>query len=335
MKRVLVLANNLAQASFRLRVAALAPLLAERGFDLQVHLRPKGFFAWPKLRRILKTAGEFHAVIIQRKFLEPADATLLRRHARQIFYDIDDALMFHNRQVGRGSRWRTRRRFLATARVIDHVAAGNEYLAGLFREQGCRATIVPTVIDASRYQVKAHGPAPTPRLVWIGSHSTLPYLQSFLPAIEQAARVVRNLRLLTIADVTVKSEIITVEHEPWTEAGEAAALCRGDIGIAPTPSDPWTMGKCGFKILQYMAAGLPVIASPVGANAQIVVDDQTGLLPAQPDHWAPAIARLATDAALRARMGAAARHRVEGAYGLKSAADAWAALLDSDHRKPQ
>lgn len=323
----MVLANNLAQASFRLRMAALAPLLAERGFDLQIYPRPKGLFAWPKLRNILKTAGEFHAVIIQRKFLEPTDANLLRRHARRVFYDIDDALMFHNRDVGRVSRWRTQRRFLATARIIDQVAAGNEYLAELFRQQGRRATVVPTVIDASRYQVTAHGPRPTPRLVWIGSHSTLPYLQSFLPAIEQAAQAVPNLRLLTIADVTVKSEILTVEHEPWSEAGEAAALCRGEIGIAPTPSDPWTMGKCGFKILQYMAAGLPVIASPVGANAQIVLDGKTGFLPREPADWPAAIEQLAIDAALRARMGAAARRRVQEMYSLERAADQWAELL--------
>src|SRR5437868_4766686 len=83
---------------------------------------------------------------------------------------------------------------------------------------------------------------------------------------------------------------------------EAAALCRGDIGIAPTPSDQWTLGKCGFKILQYMAAGLPVIASPVGANEQIVQEGVTGILPSEPAKWPAAIARLAADPDLRARM---------------------------------
>jgi hypothetical protein len=330
MKRILVLVNNLNQASFRLRVAAIKPLLAERGFDFQIHLRPKGFLAGFKLRQILKTAAEYHAVLLQRKFLSPADASLLRRHARRILYDIDDALMFHNRQVGRISRWRTQRRFLATARIVDHVAAGNEYLAEIFRQQGCRASVVPTVIDACRYQIKAHGPTPTPRLVWIGSRSTLPYLQSFLPAIEQAAHEVPGLRLLTIADVTVNSDVIAVEHEPWTETGEAAALCRGDIGIAPTPSDPWTMGKCGFKILQYMASGLPVIASPVGANAQIVLDGETGFLPRELSDWPGAINKLARDAELRARMGISARRHVEIAYSLERAADQWAELLSGD-----
>lgn len=323
----MVLANNLAQASFRLRIAALIPLLAQRGFDLQVHLRPRGFLAALKLRHLLKTADQYDAVILQRKFLDPGEAKILRNHAKRIFYDIDDALMFHNRPVGVISRWRTQRRFRATARVLDHVAAGNEYLAEIFRQQGRNTTVVPTVIDATRYQIKSHGTTSSPTLVWIGSHSTLPYLQRFLPAIEQSAGEIPGLKLLTIAEVTVQSNRIRVEHEPWTVTGEAAALCRGDIGIAPTPEDPWTMGKCGFKILQYMAAGLPVIASPVGANAQIVVNGRTGFLPASPSDWPTTIAKLATDPTLRATMGAAARQRVESIYSLQCAAEQWAKLL--------
>lgn len=328
MKRVLVLANNPAQASFRLRIAALAPLLAARGFQFEICIRPKGWLAGPTWRRILRNAGAYHAVVLQRRFLGPRDASVLRRHARKILYDIDDALMFHNRQVGRISRWRTGRRFRATARILDHVVAGNEYLAQIFREQGRRVSIIPTVIGAERYQVKAHAPTPTPRLVWIGSHSTIPYVRQFLPAIEEAGRLVPGLRLLTIADATVHSATLPVEHEPWSEQTEAAALCRGDIGIAPMPTDEWTLGKCGFKILQYMAAGLPVIASPVGANGQIVREGVTGLLPKDPSEWPAAIARLAGDAELRAQMGQAAREDVQASYSLARAADDWARLLN-------
>jgi glycosyltransferase involved in cell wall biosynthesis len=327
MKRVLVLANNPAQASFRLRIAALAPLLAERGFELEICIRPKGWLAGPKLRRILRGAGAYHAVLLQRRFLDPLDAGVLRRHARKIFYDIDDALMFHNRQVGRISRWRTARRFRATARILDHVVAGNEYLAQIFREQGRPVSIIPTVVDAAHYQVKSHVPTATPRLVWIGSHSTIPYVRQFLPAFEEAARIVPGLRLLTIADATVQSASLTVEHEPWSEPTEAASLCRGDIGIAPMPTDEWTLGKCGFKILQYMAAGLPVIASPVGANAQIVREGVTGFLPKDASDWPAAIARLADDPGLRERMGQAARDEVQSTYSLTRAADDWARSL--------
>ncbi len=329
MQRVLVLATNLAQASFRLRIAALAPLLAERGYELEIYVRPRGWRAGPTLRAKLARAGDFHAVLIQRKFLAPAEARVLRRHARRILYDIDDALMHHNREVGRLSRWRTGRNFEATANVVDHVVAGNEYLAGIFRARGREVTIIPTMLDSRRYLVKTHAATQTPRLVWIGSRSTIQYVQEFLPAFEEAVRQLPGLRLVTIANASVKSDILQIEHVEWTEAGEAAALCQGDIGIAPTPRDDWTMGKCGFKILQYLASGLPVIASPVGANAELVAEGITGFLPARAADWPEAIVTLARDAPLRASMGAAARELATSRYTLERAADEWAQILAS------
>ena len=254
---------------------------------------------------------------------------LLRRHARKIFYDIDDALMHHNRAVGLVSRWRTRRNFLATARVVDHVVAGNEHLAEIFRGQGCDVSVIPTMIESRHYTVKVHEATRTPRLVWIGSRSTIQYVERFLPALEQAAREIPELKLLIIANASVTGDALIFEHEEWSEQTESAALCRGDIGIAPTPMDDWTMGKCGFKILQYMASGLPVIASPVGANAELVQEGITGYLPKTPDDWPHAIKSLASDHALRARMGAAAREVAVSRYSLERAADDWTELLSA------
>jgi glycosyltransferase involved in cell wall biosynthesis len=324
--RILVLANNLQQASFRVRIEALVPLLRERGFDLDVRLRRGN---WMARHRLLTSAGEYRAVLLQRKLLDPWEARLLRRSAKRIFYDIDDAVMYHNRPVSWLSRWRTSRRFRATARAINHVVAGNEYLAGIFRAEGLPVTVLPTVVDPARYLVKRHAATDTPRLVWIGSHSTLPYLRQCLPALGRAAASVPGLRLVTIADETVRDAPLPVEHVPWSAAGEAEALRRGDIGIAPTPTDRWTLGKCGFKIVQYMAAGLPVIASPVGANAELVQSGETGLLPATPDDWPAAIEQLARDADLRAQMGRAGRDRVERELCLSHVADEWARLLAS------
>lgn len=327
MKRVMVLANNLSQASFRLRIAALLPRLRQRGYDLHVHLRPTKISRVLAWRRLLMSAGQWDAVIVQRKLLDGVSARMLRKSARRIFYDVDDAVMFHNRPVGLVSRVRTRRRFLATARAADHVVAGNQYLADIFRVQGCTASVIPTVVDCSRYPVKVHEPTQSPRLVWIGSRSTLCYVEQFRGALESAADRVAGLRLLTIADETIASERLLIEHESWSRETEAAALSRGDIGIAPMPADPWTLGKCGFKILQYMATGLPVIASPVGANGDIVKDGVTGLLPSRAEDWPGAIARLATDVELRRSMGAAGRAATETDYSLDRAADQWAQIL--------
>ena len=324
-KPVLAITSNLAQASSRLRVEALVAPLAARGFALDLVACPRD---WAARRDLLRSAGDYHAVLLQRKLLDPWNWRLLRRHARRVLFDVDDAVLYHPNRVGPYSRLRTAVRFGATVRNVDHVVAGNPYLAGIFARRGRDATVLPTAVDAGRYRVKRHEPTPAPRLVWIGSRSTLPYLRQFLPALEAAAARVPGLRLVTIADATVRpSPSLPVEHVPWSLVGERDALCRGDVGIAPTPLDRWTLGKCGFKIVQYMAAGLPVIASPVGANAAMVRPGETGLLPAHPDAWPGAIAALAHDVDLRRDMGAAGRALVERRYRLDDAADTWAELL--------
>ncbi len=321
----MVITTNVQQASFRLWMGALRPMLAGRGFDFDVKVRPRNWFA---RRAMLRDARDYHAVILHRKLLDPSDARLLRRTARRLLYSIDDAVMFHANSVGRFSQWRTTRRFEATARVLDHVVAGNEYLAAMFRERGRAVTVLPTCLDPSHYRVKEHaGDATAPiNLVWIGSKSTLPYVEQHLDALRAATTRV-PLKLITIADRTLDNPGFPVEHVPWAYETEADALVRGDIGIAPTPCDRWTLGKCGFKIIQYMAAGLPTIASPVGANAEIVRVGETGILADTPQQWADAIEQLARDLDLRRRMGAAARELAEREYSLTRAADTWAQLL--------
>jgi glycosyltransferase involved in cell wall biosynthesis len=247
--------------------------------------------------------------------------------ARAVFFDVDDAVMLRPLGAGWLSRWRAWRRFLATARILDQAVAGNRYLAEMFQAQGCGATVIPSVVDPHRYPVKHHKETREPRLVWIGSRSTLPYLQAAAGAIALAARRVPGLRLVTIADATIDAAELPVEPIAWSAETEGDSLCRGDIGIAPTPRDRWTLGKCGFKIIQCMAAGLPVIASPVGANAEIVRAGETGILAESDEEWAAAIETLATSAASRARQGRAGRERVERDYSLDTAARAWAEVL--------
>ena len=326
-RHVLVISIDPAEAAFRLRLGILAPLLAGDGYTFDYHPRPADATG---RRRLLGTAGDYEAVIVQRKLLDPGHARLLRRRAKRVIYDLDDAVMTQRRKVSAWSRWLKDRRFRATAAAADHVVAGNEYLAERFRALGRPVTVLPTGVDPDHYPVKRHGPTDRPTLVWIGSASTLPYLRQWLPQLEAAARRVPGLRLVTIANATVTSDVLPVEHVPWSEAAEGAALAGGDVGIAPTPDDPWTAGKSGFKIVQYMAAGLPTIASPVGANAALVADGRTGLLPAAAADWPDAIVALATSPSLRAAMGAAARQAVLAGYTLDRARTVWRAVLSGE-----
>jgi glycosyltransferase involved in cell wall biosynthesis len=323
-KRILVITIDPAEAAFRLRLGILPDLLSADGFEFEFRTRPAGFMDRGKL---VATAGDYHAVIVQRKLLDPSHARLLRRRARRVIFELDDAVMVQRRKISRWSQWLKDRRFRATARATDHVVAGNEYLAEKFKAFGCRTTVLPTVVDPSHYRTKVHAETDRPTLVWIGSGSTIPYLLQAMPAIEQAAASVPGLRLITIADRTVTSKVVEVEHVPWSLDTEAEALARGDIGIAPTPLNAWTAGKSGFKIVQYMATGLPTIASPVGANGSIITDGVEGLLPSTDADWPAAIIRLAGDSALRRQMGLTARKSVDQRYTLDRAREVWRSVL--------
>jgi glycosyltransferase involved in cell wall biosynthesis len=323
-KRILVITIDPTEAAFRLRLAILADLLADDGYTFDFKERPGNF---TQRLRLIATADQYDAVIVQRKLLDPSHARLLRRLSLRIFFDLDDAVMVQRRKISRWSQWLKNRRFIATARAADHVVAGNQYLATRFRELGTPVTVLPTVVDPFHYLVKAHTATDLPALVWIGSKSTLPYLKQWMPAIEAAGRRVPGLRLITIANGTVDSDVVEVVHRPWSQETEAISLHLGDIGIAPTPIDPWSIGKSGFKIIQYMATGLPVIASPVGANADILQAGNTGVLAESVPEWTEAIVQLAGNVTMRAKMGAAGRQRVMECYTLSRAREVWAGLL--------
>lgn len=322
--RLLVLTPDVKRASYRLRIAAV--LSRVPGLEMEtVELARSG----PELGRELDRAGEFDGVLLHKRLLDLSSAKRLRAAAKQVFYDVDDAVLTTT-PAGESwfSRIKRRGRFRATAEIIDVAVAGNEHLAAQLRERGVRTEVIPTCVDPGEYQTRRHHERKPATLVWIGSSSTLPYLEQMLPVLAEArARLDGHLDLVVIADRAPLDAGLPIRFVPWSLAIEKAALLEGDIGIAPTPDDAWTRGKCGFKIIQYMAAGLPVVASPVAANAEIVVDGVTGLLASTPAQWVDAILKLAQDPALREKMGAAGRASVEARYSLASAAARWQEIL--------
>jgi glycosyltransferase involved in cell wall biosynthesis len=148
------------------------------------------------------------------------------------------------------------------------------------------------------------------RLAWIGAHTTLKYLRGIRPALEEVGRRFGNVALRTICDGFLDLHSMKVENRHWSRQSEAMDLATSDIGLAPLPDNSFTRGKCGFKILQYQAAGLPVVASPVGVNKDYVVDGVTGFLAAEPSQWVNALDLLIRDANLRKTLGQAGRREV-------------------------
>jgi len=307
-KRLLVVTRDRSGAPFRQRVEPYLPLLAERGIRAEVIELAAGALA---RRAALCRAREFDGVLLHRKTLTWWDALALG-DAGPLIYDFDDAVMYQARSPEAPHPGRERR-FQRTAARSELIIAGCPNLATHASLAGAaRVEVIPTGLDADAFPPKEiHGAQKRVRLVWVGSASTLKQLQTLGPVFEAVGRDVPGAVLRVIADARLQVPGLEVENVPWSLADEARLLGEGDIGIAPLPDTPYTRGKCGFKVLQYMAAGLPVVASPVGINAEYVRPEATGLHATTAEQWTAAVERLAADAALRQRMGRAGRERVE------------------------
>jgi glycosyltransferase involved in cell wall biosynthesis len=297
--------------SVRHRWTALAPHLAEGGLVLEVFHLPG---AGARRAEAIAAAARADLVVLQRRLLRHADFERLRDAVRRLVYDFDDAMPY--RDPFRGAQESTARanRFLRTCSAADAVIAGSEELAALAHMCEPRALFVaPTPVDPSRY-----GPRPSAReegeplrLGWIGSRATLPYLERIAAPLARACAALPPARVLVVADADPDLPGVPFDLEYWSEAGEARALRRMDLGMMPLTDDPWSRGKCAFKLLQYGATGIPSVASPVGANCVVVEDGRTGLLAADDAAWEAALRRLAGDADLRRRMGVEARRSAE------------------------
>ncbi len=297
-RNLLIISNNPSRPSFRQRIEMYLDMLRRDGIEPTVAKLPAGFFA---RRTLFRSSKNYDGVLLHKKGLNFLDAPFLRKFSRKIIYDFDDAVMV--RPSGAYSRAYARP-FKSSTRMADCVIAGNTYLANSARQYNANVVILPTGLDTRKYMPCHEKPNDGKlRLVWIGSKSTLKYLEDIVPALLQISKRYNNVILRIIADRFIKETAIAVEKIPWSLDREAADLAACDIGLAPLFDTPFTRGKCGFKILQYFACGLPVIASPVGVNAELVADGENGCHAYGFDEWTQKLTHLIEHKALRIQMG--------------------------------
>ncbi len=335
-------------ASSRLRTLQYLPRLAEAGISVTVapffdddylirlygrqsqKAQYPGFFG----RRIatLRAASDHDAIWIEKEALPWLPWAVERRllpKGLPVIVDYDDAI-FHRYDRHRSRLVRTLlgRKIDSVMAHADLVIAGNEYLRDRAIRAGARRTeIVPTVVDLDRYDPVASRSDHRPKIGWIGSPSTAPYLATIMPAVEKVAGASQADWIA----IGARDDQLAAPFQSarWSEDDEVALLRTLDIGIMPLPDDDWSRGKCGYKLIQYMACGLPVIASPIGANCEIVAPGVNGFLADGHEEWADALGRLLANPDLRTRMGAAGRAIVERRYSLQSQAPRLADLLRS------
>jgi glycosyltransferase involved in cell wall biosynthesis len=317
--KALALVDSPGHVCCRYRIRAFEPAALHAGWLFAHEALARG-----PLARLLQfaRAGHHDCVILQRKLLPGWQLAALRRQARRLVFDFDDAVLYRDSYDPRGPfSPRRARRFAATVRAADAVMAGNDFLADCALRAGARperVRVVPTCIAVDDYEPKAARDGFGIELVWIGSSSTLKGLQQQRALWERLAAEVPGIRLRVICDRFPDLGSMPVVKVAWTEAAEAAALAAGDVGVSWVPDDLWSRGKCGLKVLQYQAAGLPVLANPVGVHSEMIEPGVNGWLPSTPDAWVAAARALASDASLRRRMGGAARASVEAGYSVSA-----------------
>jgi glycosyltransferase involved in cell wall biosynthesis len=243
--------------------------------------------------------------------------------------EYDDAVFHrydrHRSALVRGLLGRKIDRLMAGAAVV---VAGNAYLADRARAAGARdVAIIPSVVDLDRYPVIPPAAGGPPVIGWIGSPSTAVALDAIAPALARVCAGGRARVVLVGVTPGLRAWPFPCEERPWIDGREAAEIGTFDIGVMPLADDPWSRGKCGFKLVQYLACGRPAVASPVGVNPAIAIDGTTGLLATTEDEWVRALDRLIDDPALRARLGAAGRAHVEAHYALHRTAPLVADVL--------
>jgi glycosyltransferase involved in cell wall biosynthesis len=329
-------------AGCRFRVAQYRPWLERAGFTLDIHpLFDREFFrlvyqpgryvtkANALLRRtrdrlkVIRARDEYDIVMLYREAYPIGPPWLERRLARAgvpMVYDFDDAVYLPNTSDANRiiASLKNSGKIPEVLRLCTHVVAGNSHLADVARRYNRNVTVVPTSVDTAVWV-----PRSTPRergtplvIGWIGTPTTTQYLLELGPVLQDLARTHQYVLRVSGSVTPVQFRGVTVENVPWSLEREVELFNTCDIGIYPLPDDEWTRGKCGFKAIQFMACSVPVVASPVGVNREIVEDGVSGFLAETPERWKEKLTLLITRPDMRAALGPRGRQVIEQRYSL-------------------
>lgn len=338
--------SHLGSAGFTVKVVPLLDdryirgLYAGRRSDFLPHLPGTFLRRWRNLRE----APDFDLVWIEKDalpWIPTALEQVLLPQSTPLVLDYDDAV-YHGYAGAKTplAQLLLRDKIPRLMRRAELVVAGNRDIAAYAREAGARAVeVIPSSVDTTRYLPRPDGRGDVMTVGWIGNPGTAAYLDLVADALNEAST---QLPFQFVAIGAVKAPRIGLGTAvvPWSEETEAGELSRIDVGIMPLPDRPFERGKSGYKLVQYMAAGKPSLASPVGANVDIIEHGRTGFLASTPKEWRDRLIELLQNRHLRVRMGREGRARCEAEFSvavsaprlagvLHSAANAWAARLSA------
>jgi glycosyltransferase involved in cell wall biosynthesis len=238
---------------------------------------------------------------------------------KQLIFDFDDAIYvrYLSPTYGRLATWlKCSGKTRTTIRMSRHVIAGNEYLARYARRLNGNVSVIPTVVDEDLYHPNVRRTPAVPTIGWIGSPTTTQYLETIVPVLEDLSRTEKFRFRVIGASRSFNLSGAPTENQPWKMEREIADFQALDIGLYPLTENDWSLGKSGFKAVQYMAAGVACVASPVGAIHEILRDGSNGLLAATPEQWRDRLSTLLRDADRRRCIAEAGFKTVAERYSL-------------------
>jgi glycosyltransferase involved in cell wall biosynthesis len=323
-------------ASTRLRILAHLHALESAGFvtsvAFQTHFPLRRLVRLPlrlyRELRDLRRASDADILLVQRRCYPPIFTPFLRRRRRPVVLDFDDAIDLpppSEPQTPRNLR-RYRRNFDATVASAELAICGNIELEA--RVAGAKTVVLPTAVDCERF-FPADDQPPDPQTAgWVGHSSNLGFLEARAEPLREIARHHPDFRLVVVSDRQPRIDGVPMEFRRWSLEEEVSNLRGIGIGLMPLEDSPWARGKCAFKLLQYMALGLPSIASPVGMNREIVVHSQNGFLASTDDDWFRCLDSLLGQPDLQRSLGMAGRDTVVRSFDLPVISKRLIGILD-------
>jgi glycosyltransferase involved in cell wall biosynthesis len=285
--------------------------------------------SWRKRLPLYRQLPFFDVICIQRRLLPPLEFYWIRKKSLKILFDLDDAIMYRSSSSPHPhslSRWM---KFRWMVRGSDVVTVGNQFLKNevLRVDREKKVFVIPTCIDTSLYPYKKNVSRNSEIILgWMGTKGNLKYLEKLGPVFEVICKKFPQVKLKIVSNDFYHSQIPIIQ-KPWRLEDENEDLVSFDIGLMPLSDDPWSKGKCGLKIIQYLSVGVPVVCTPVGVNSDIVRDGENGFWATSHQEWVDRLSTLIQNPELRYQMGLKGIEAVEKEYSLAVASEKFFQVL--------
>jgi glycosyltransferase involved in cell wall biosynthesis len=308
MSKVLFIYQDEKMPSSRIRIFNLLPEVQKEGIHSCAVCYPKTIF---EKIRLLKKMKQFDIVYVQKKLLSLFDTALLRRFAKKLIFDFDDAIYYRQdtyEVLESKSRYL---KFKYLVQNVDLIVAGNKTLSDYASQFNKNVVVIPSAVETADIPIKDYAAVDNNIIIgWVGGKGNLHHLKMLFPIFQRLSLDYRiQVNILCNASIEIPS--VKIKCIPWKLETQAQEIALFDIGVMPLPNNKWTQGKCGYKALQYMAASVPPVVSDVGINRDIVEHSKEGLVVSSLNGFYDAIKALIDDKDKRKEMGLNARKKIE------------------------